>query len=72
MISKDHRPNESKLEEVVQEVRDLSDFCQKWPAIKELMINADTGETECGAAERQVMVWLTHLADRVCLSGEYL
>ena len=50
----------------VRDVRDLSDFCQNWPDIRELVDIKELRTT--GTKESQIIVigWLMHLADKVC------
>ena len=50
----------------VRDVRDLSDFCQKWTDIRELVDIKELRTT--GTKESQIIVigWLMHLADKVC------
>lgn len=55
------------IDDSAPEIRDLSDFCLQWPALREIVL---IREQEGFAAEqpelRLVLRWLRLLADRVC------
>lgn len=45
-------------------IRDLSDFCRKWPQLRRLIPPESLAQPE---EARLVLGWLLLLADRVCL-----
>lgn len=46
-------------------LRDLSDFCQQWPALRRTVTDDSFAALEMPDDARQVVHWLVQLADRV-------
>lgn len=62
-VSKQHDISSKKS---LDDVRDLSDFCEAWPELREhvqLHIQSDAIEE---AELRATLTWLCHLSDRIC------
>lgn len=58
--------NLKTLSEKTAAIRDISEFCEKWPDLKKLH---DVKEVENLSIEpeiKELIVWLYKLADRVC------
>ena len=71
MCMMDENPEKSAATEAMQlrairEIRDLSDFCLKWPSLKEKVAPAALDGSGLPEASRQTIRWLALLADRVC------
>ncbi|MDX1716405.1 MAG: hypothetical protein R3287_05810 [Anderseniella sp.] len=49
-----------------REIRDLSDFCQKWAGLRELIEVEDLQQSGLSREQLDVVNWLRELADRVC------
>ena len=55
------------LENKLMNIRDLSDFCQKWPSLRSLFLSDNFDESLEKDDVKHVVEWLVLLADRVCL-----
>jgi hypothetical protein len=49
-----------------REIRDLSDFCQQWTGLRELVEADDLARSGLSQQQLDVVNWLRELADRVC------
>jgi Zn/Cd-binding protein ZinT len=61
-------PTEQERSEAIKRVkaiRDLSDFCDNWPAIRPLLVGADFDQTMHDAPIHAAISWLVILADHV-------
>lgn len=47
-------------------LRDLADFCQNWDDIKLLIDDEELKKVPLSESQRQTILWLRTLADRVC------
>ncbi|MFD2205917.1 hypothetical protein [Kiloniella antarctica] len=51
--------------------RDLSDFCQKWNALKIHASKEQLSKAQLSPESKEVISWLTILADKVCHTEDY-
>ncbi|MEL6335378.1 MAG: hypothetical protein AAFQ88_01905 [Pseudomonadota bacterium] len=54
----------------VSGLRDLSDFCQHWPELREIATDPTFLGDNPSDERRAMMTWLVALADRICGSGQ--
>lgn len=55
------------IDEEAPRIRDLSDFCLKWPELREIVLAREREGLAAEDTELQVVLrWLRLLADRVC------
>ena len=50
----------------LEEIRDLSDFCEKWSELRPTVSDDSLAASSLPDQSREVIRWLTLLADRVC------
>jgi predicted protein tyrosine phosphatase len=56
--------------ERVQAIRDLSDFCNSWPTIRPLLVEAGFGQPTADTPIQAAVSWLVVLADHVYRTDE--
>lgn len=54
----------------VQAIRDLSDFCNNWPTIRPLLIEAGFSQPKADAPIQAAISWLVILADHIHRNDE--
>lgn len=70
MTSKQTKKLPEPIAARVGNLRDLSDFCQIWPELREFIIVDDLSVSQGEELDRAIVRWLVLLADRVCASDE--
>ena len=55
------------IESRMMNIRDLSDFCQKWPFLRGVFIDNDFDLQIEKDDVKHIVEWLVLLADRICL-----
>jgi hypothetical protein len=71
MSEDETRGIENEQQEKFENVRDLSEFCQKWPRLRPIVSDIETTEEISSEEVREIVKWLVLLADRVCFREEY-
>lgn len=60
--NKQEQPDAAKR---VEAIRDLSDFCNNWPKIRPVLVDAGFGQPQPNAPIQAAISWLVILADHV-------
>ncbi len=50
----------------IENIRDLSDFCENWFELKELISDKNITRSNLDVETKQLVSWLRLLADRTC------
>ena len=69
MVSDEDR-SDRELFELARGIRDLSDFCERWPEIRDSMPDIPVARKSLKPGQQEVVKWMLLLTDRVCLSKE--
>ncbi|WP_193371353.1 hypothetical protein [Pelagibius marinus] len=65
MSIKDFHSNKGTYAGDPSQLRDLSDFCQHWPSLRDAVSEESLQSLDVPDDVRQILVWLVRLADRV-------
>lgn len=58
--------NFQKEIEILDDLRDISDFCTQWPQLKPVL-EQELDDVELSNELTKMITWLSTLADRVCV-----
>ncbi|MEZ5824957.1 MAG: hypothetical protein R3C97_09505 [Geminicoccaceae bacterium] len=51
----------------ISEIRDLAEFCEEWPILRERVSGKSLAELTDDDETRTIIWWLANLADKVCM-----
>lgn len=70
-MNKEPEPKRGRPHTSVDDLRDLSDFCQNWPTLSGKVKADSLADTGLEPDQVAVVQWLAKLADRICPTEDF-